>query len=50
MMMMMMMSFIFIRNFRHCPLSLKLMSFVLNVSKSYMLCPLPQTLLTLTVK
>ncbi|MFS7926666.1 hypothetical protein Hanom_Chr04g00299771 [Helianthus anomalus] len=30
-------SFIFTSNFRRCPLSLKLMSFVLNVSKFCML-------------
>ncbi|MFS7930797.1 hypothetical protein Hanom_Chr04g00348501 [Helianthus anomalus] len=36
-------SFMFVSNFRRCPLSLKLTSFVLNVSKSYTLCPLGQT-------
>ncbi|MFS7949072.1 hypothetical protein Hanom_Chr06g00567261 [Helianthus anomalus] len=36
-------SFIFVPNFRRCPLPLKLISFVLNVSKSYMLYPLGQT-------
>ncbi|MFS8019831.1 hypothetical protein Hanom_Chr15g01408271 [Helianthus anomalus] len=36
-------SFMFATNFRRCPLPLKLMSFVLNVSKSCMLCPLGQT-------
>ncbi|MFS7981659.1 hypothetical protein Hanom_Chr10g00953551 [Helianthus anomalus] len=34
---------IFIPNFRRCPLSLKLMSFVLNVLKSCTLCPLSLT-------
>ncbi|MFS7961902.1 hypothetical protein Hanom_Chr08g00720431 [Helianthus anomalus] len=33
----------FVPNFRHCPLPLKLMSFVLNISKSCTLCPLGQT-------
>ncbi|MFS7939070.1 hypothetical protein Hanom_Chr05g00447321 [Helianthus anomalus] len=33
----------FVPNFRRYPLPLKLMSFVLNVSKSYTLCPLRQT-------
>ncbi|MFS7952862.1 hypothetical protein Hanom_Chr07g00611901 [Helianthus anomalus] len=33
----------FVPNFRRCPLSLKLMSFVFNVSKSCTLCPLGQT-------
>ncbi|MFS7989242.1 hypothetical protein Hanom_Chr11g01044401 [Helianthus anomalus] len=33
----------FVTNFRRCPLPLKLMSFVLNVSKSCTLCPLRQT-------
>ncbi|MFS8022203.1 hypothetical protein Hanom_Chr16g01436691 [Helianthus anomalus] len=33
----------FVPNFRRCPLPLKLMSFVLNVSKSCTLCPLGQT-------
>ncbi|MFS7941215.1 hypothetical protein Hanom_Chr05g00473581 [Helianthus anomalus] len=36
-------SFMFVPNFRRCPLPLKLMSFVLNVSKSYTLYPLGQT-------
>ncbi|MFS7956994.1 hypothetical protein Hanom_Chr07g00661181 [Helianthus anomalus] len=40
----------FVPNFRRYPLSLKLMSFVLNVSKSCMLCPLGQTQLEFTVK
>ncbi|MFS7909943.1 hypothetical protein Hanom_Chr02g00100521 [Helianthus anomalus] len=43
-------SFIFTSNFSRCHLSLKLMSFVLNVSKSYTLRPLTSTLLILTVK
>ncbi|MFS7978840.1 hypothetical protein Hanom_Chr10g00920171 [Helianthus anomalus] len=33
----------FVPNFRRCPLALKLMSFVLNVSKSCTLCSLRQT-------
>ncbi|MFS7948419.1 hypothetical protein Hanom_Chr06g00559801 [Helianthus anomalus] len=33
----------FVLNFSRYPLPLKLMSFVLNVSKSCMLCPLGQT-------
>ncbi|MFS7928930.1 hypothetical protein Hanom_Chr04g00326561 [Helianthus anomalus] len=33
----------FVPNFRRCPLPLKLMTFVLNVSKSCTLCPLRQT-------
>ncbi|MFS8022243.1 hypothetical protein Hanom_Chr16g01437151 [Helianthus anomalus] len=36
-------SFMFVPNFSRCPLPLKLMSFVLNVSKSSTLCPLGQT-------
>ncbi|MFS7988275.1 hypothetical protein Hanom_Chr11g01032841 [Helianthus anomalus] len=36
-------SFMFVPNCRRCPLSLNLTSFVLNVSKSYTLCPLDQT-------
>ncbi|MFS7914389.1 hypothetical protein Hanom_Chr02g00152781 [Helianthus anomalus] len=36
-------SFMFVPNFRRCPLPLKLMSFVLNVSKSCTFCPLGQT-------
>ncbi|MFS8014457.1 hypothetical protein Hanom_Chr15g01344711 [Helianthus anomalus] len=36
-------SFIFIPNCRRCHLSLKLTSFVLNVLKSCMLCPLVLT-------
>ncbi|MFS7997725.1 hypothetical protein Hanom_Chr12g01145261 [Helianthus anomalus] len=43
-------SFIFISNCRRCPLSQKLTSFVLNVTKSYMLCPLGQTQLDFLVK
>ncbi|MFS7969151.1 hypothetical protein Hanom_Chr09g00805821 [Helianthus anomalus] len=35
-------SFMFVPNFRRCPLPLKAMSFVLNVSKSCTLCPLGQ--------
>ncbi|MFS7938389.1 hypothetical protein Hanom_Chr05g00439121 [Helianthus anomalus] len=33
----------FVPNFRRCPLPLKLTSFVLDVSKSCMLCPLSLT-------
>ncbi|MFS7999065.1 hypothetical protein Hanom_Chr12g01161581 [Helianthus anomalus] len=33
----------FVPNFRRCPLFLKLISFVLNVSKSCTLCPLRKT-------
>ncbi|MFS8020478.1 hypothetical protein Hanom_Chr16g01416021 [Helianthus anomalus] len=33
----------FVLSFRRCPLPLKLMSFVLNVSKSCTLCPLALT-------
>ncbi|MFS7941552.1 hypothetical protein Hanom_Chr06g00477641 [Helianthus anomalus] len=40
----------FIPNFRRCLLPLKLMSFVLNVSKSYTLCFLGQTQLIFFVK
>ncbi|MFS8022474.1 hypothetical protein Hanom_Chr16g01439851 [Helianthus anomalus] len=36
----------FVPNFRRCPLSLKLMSFVHNVSKSCTLCSLGQTQLS----
>ncbi|MFS8001529.1 hypothetical protein Hanom_Chr13g01191431 [Helianthus anomalus] len=43
-------SFMFVQNFRRCPLPLKLMSFVLNVSKSCTLCPLGQTQLLFFVK
>ncbi|MFS8022242.1 hypothetical protein Hanom_Chr16g01437141 [Helianthus anomalus] len=40
----------FVPNFRRCPLPLKLMSFVLNVSKSCTLCLLGQTQLIFFVK
>ncbi|MFS8011242.1 hypothetical protein Hanom_Chr14g01306651 [Helianthus anomalus] len=40
----------FVPNFRRSPLPLKLMNFVLNVSKSCMLCPLGQTQLIFFVK
>ncbi|MFS8013433.1 hypothetical protein Hanom_Chr14g01332911 [Helianthus anomalus] len=43
-------SFMFVQNCRRCPLSLKLMSFVLNVCKSCTLCPLGQTQLIFFVK
>ncbi|MFS7964466.1 hypothetical protein Hanom_Chr08g00750711 [Helianthus anomalus] len=43
-------SFIFTPNFRRCPLSLKLMTFVLNVSKSCKLCPLTLTQLIIFAK
>ncbi|MFS8020896.1 hypothetical protein Hanom_Chr16g01421141 [Helianthus anomalus] len=43
-------SFMYVPNCRHCPLSLKLMSFVLNVCKSCTLCPLVQTQLDFLVK
>ncbi|MFS7999809.1 hypothetical protein Hanom_Chr12g01170901 [Helianthus anomalus] len=43
-------SFMFVPNFRRCPLPLKLMSFVLNVSKSCTLCPLRQTQLEFSIK
>ncbi|MFS7928932.1 hypothetical protein Hanom_Chr04g00326581 [Helianthus anomalus] len=36
-------SFMFVSNCRRCPLLLNLTSFVLNVSKSYTLCPLALT-------
>ncbi|MFS7973271.1 hypothetical protein Hanom_Chr09g00854681 [Helianthus anomalus] len=36
-------SFMFVPNFRCCPLPLILMSFVLNVSKFCTFCPLGQT-------
>ncbi|MFS8001964.1 hypothetical protein Hanom_Chr13g01196511 [Helianthus anomalus] len=39
-------SFIYVTNYRRCPLSLNLTSFVLNVSKSCTLCPLSLTQLT----
>ncbi|KAJ0593090.1 hypothetical protein HanRHA438_Chr03g0123701 [Helianthus annuus] len=35
--------FMFVLNCRQCPLPLNLTSFVLNVSKSYTLCPLALT-------
>ncbi|MFS7920538.1 hypothetical protein Hanom_Chr03g00226021 [Helianthus anomalus] len=40
----------FVPHFRCCPLPLKLMSFVLNVSKFCTLCPLWQTQLIFLVK
>ncbi|MFS8019418.1 hypothetical protein Hanom_Chr15g01403551 [Helianthus anomalus] len=40
----------FVPNFKRCLLPLKLMSFVLNVSKSCTLCPLRQTQLNFFVK
>ncbi|MFS7967607.1 hypothetical protein Hanom_Chr09g00787681 [Helianthus anomalus] len=43
-------SFMFVPNFRRCPLPLKLMTFVLNVRKSCTLCPLSQTQLDFLVK
>ncbi|MFS7922039.1 hypothetical protein Hanom_Chr03g00243921 [Helianthus anomalus] len=43
-------SFMFVSNFRRCPLPLKLMSFVLNVVKCYKLCPLTLTQLIFFVK
>ncbi|MFS8012594.1 hypothetical protein Hanom_Chr14g01322711 [Helianthus anomalus] len=43
-------SFMFVPDFRRCPLPLKLMSFVLYVSKSSTLCPLGQTQLDFLVK
>ncbi|MFS7960114.1 hypothetical protein Hanom_Chr08g00699131 [Helianthus anomalus] len=43
-------SFMFVPNFRRCPLPLKLMSFVLNVSKSFTLCPFGQTQLIFNAK
>ncbi|MFS7911010.1 hypothetical protein Hanom_Chr02g00112931 [Helianthus anomalus] len=42
--------FIFIPDFKRFPLSLKLMSFVLNVSICYTLCPLAITRLIFLVK
>ncbi|MFS7951664.1 hypothetical protein Hanom_Chr07g00597771 [Helianthus anomalus] len=42
--------FIFIASFRRCPLSLKLMSFVLNVSKSCTLYSLAITQIIFSVK
>ncbi|MFS7902836.1 hypothetical protein Hanom_Chr01g00016031 [Helianthus anomalus] len=43
-------SFMYVPNYRRCPLSLKLMSFVLNVCKSCTLRPLWQTQLDFFVK
>ncbi|MFS8011682.1 hypothetical protein Hanom_Chr14g01311901 [Helianthus anomalus] len=43
-------SFMFVPNFRRCHLPLKLMSFILNVSKSCTLCTLGQTQLEFSVK
>ncbi|MFS8006072.1 putative cation efflux protein [Helianthus anomalus] len=43
-------SFMFVSNFRRCPLPLKLMSCILNVSKSRTLCHLRQTQLEFSVK
>ncbi|MFS7959470.1 hypothetical protein Hanom_Chr08g00691461 [Helianthus anomalus] len=43
-------SFMFVPNYRLCPLPLKLMSFVLNVSKLCTLCPLALTKLMFSVK
>ncbi|MFS7981927.1 hypothetical protein Hanom_Chr10g00956791 [Helianthus anomalus] len=43
-------SFIFVSNFRRCPLPLKLMSFVLNVFKCYTVCSLALTQLDFSVK
>ncbi|MFS8016607.1 hypothetical protein Hanom_Chr15g01370571 [Helianthus anomalus] len=40
----------FLPNFSRCPLPLKLMSFVLNISKSYTLYPLTLTKLFFSVK
>ncbi|MFS7956577.1 hypothetical protein Hanom_Chr07g00656221 [Helianthus anomalus] len=40
----------FVLNFRRCLLPLKLMSFVLNVSKSCRVCPVTLTQLTFIVK
>ncbi|MFS7971972.1 hypothetical protein Hanom_Chr09g00839131 [Helianthus anomalus] len=40
----------FTSNCRRCPLAQKLTGFVLNVSKSYTLCPLGQTQLDFLVK
>ncbi|MFS7960113.1 hypothetical protein Hanom_Chr08g00699121 [Helianthus anomalus] len=40
----------FVSNFRRRHLPLKLMSFVLNVSKSCTLCPLGQTQLEFSIK
>ncbi|MFS7954811.1 hypothetical protein Hanom_Chr07g00635031 [Helianthus anomalus] len=43
-------SFMFILNCRWCPLPLKLIGFVLYVSKSYTLCPLGPTQFKFSVK
>ncbi|MFS7982789.1 hypothetical protein Hanom_Chr10g00967041 [Helianthus anomalus] len=43
-------SFMFVLNCRRCSLPLNLTSFVLNVSKSCMLCPLGKTKLDFLVK
>ncbi|MFS7926701.1 hypothetical protein Hanom_Chr04g00300191 [Helianthus anomalus] len=43
-------SFMFTPNCRRCLLAQKLTSFVLNVTKSYTLCPLGQTQLDFLVK
>ncbi|MFS7960819.1 hypothetical protein Hanom_Chr08g00707501 [Helianthus anomalus] len=42
--------FMFVLNFRRCHLPLKLMHFILNVSKSCTLCLLGQTQLDFLVK
>ncbi|MFS7969220.1 hypothetical protein Hanom_Chr09g00806571 [Helianthus anomalus] len=42
-------SFMFTSNFRRCPLAQKLTGGVLYLSKSYMFCPLDQTLLEISV-
>ncbi|MFS8007778.1 hypothetical protein Hanom_Chr14g01328041 [Helianthus anomalus] len=43
-------SFIYTLNCRRCPLSLKLIDFVLSVLKSYTLCPLALTQLAFFIK
>ncbi|MFS8006766.1 hypothetical protein Hanom_Chr14g01253011 [Helianthus anomalus] len=43
-------SFIFISHFKHCYLSLKLISFVLNVSKYYTICSLTLAQLHYSIK
>ncbi|MFS7911959.1 hypothetical protein Hanom_Chr02g00124151 [Helianthus anomalus] len=43
-------SFVFTSNCRRCPLPLKLIGFVLNVSKSCTLCPLSLTKFIFLVK
>ncbi|MFS7990191.1 hypothetical protein Hanom_Chr11g01055841 [Helianthus anomalus] len=40
----------FVQNFRRCLLPLKLMSFILNDSKSCTLCPLVQTQIIFLLK